>query len=145
MPTVIKNADGKDVVVAQLASMGTSIGKIDIDLDDKAISSSVIPVDSRLDGKVDEELLAVLAPYRHKVDSLMSIKLAKASAPLDKQSIINIFSDLVLERGKKLAGSPVDLAILNNGGIRNTLPQGTISEGHVMMVLPFENTIEVVK
>lgn len=145
LPTVIKNADGKDVVVAQLASTGTSIGKIDIDLDDNTISSSVIPVDSRLDGKVDEELLELLAPYRHKVDSLMSIKLAKASAPLDKQSIINIFSDLVLERGKELAGEPVDMAILNNGGIRNTLPQGMISEGHVIMVLPFENTIEVVK
>lgn len=92
LPTVIKNADGKDVVVAQLRSKGTTIGKIDIDLDDNTISSSVIPVDSRLDGKVDEELLELLAPYRHKVDSLMSIKLVKASAPLDKQSIINIFS-----------------------------------------------------
>lgn len=144
-PTLIRNAAGKDVVVAQMGSKGTSIGKIDIDLDNNSIVSSVIPVNSRLDGKVDERLLETLAPYRSKVDSLMSIRLAKASAPLDKQSIINIFSDLVLERGKKLVGEPVDMAILNNGGIRNTLPEGTVSEGHIIMVLPFENTIEVVK
>lgn len=144
-PTRVKNADGKDVVLAQLASMGTSIGKVEIDFDNDTIISSVIPVDSRLDGKIDEKLLATIAPYRNKVDSLMSIKLVKATAPLDKQSIINIFSDIVLERGKKLVDEPVDIAILNNGGIRRTLPAGMISEGHVMMVLPFENTIEVVK
>lgn len=144
-PTRVKNAEGRDVVLAQLRSMGTSIGKIDIDFDNDTIISSVIPVDSRLDGRIDENLQAILAPYRHKVDSLMSIKLAKSSAPLDKQSIINIFSDIVLARGKELVKEPVDLAILNNGGIRNTLPKGVISEGHVMMVLPFENTIEVVK
>lgn len=144
-PTRVKNAEGRDVVLAQLCSMGTSIGKVEIDFDNDTIISSVIPVDSRLDGRTDENLLAILAPYRHKVDSLMSLKLAKSAAPLDKQSIINIFSDIVLERGKKLVSAPVDLAILNNGGIRNTLPEGVISEGHVMMVLPFENTIEVVK
>lgn len=144
-PTLIKNAVGKDVVVAQLASKGTALGKIDIDLDNKDIESSVIPVDSRLDGKIDENLREILAPYRSKVDSLMSIKLAKSSAPLDKQSIINIFSDLVLQRGKELVSEPVDMAMINNGGIRNTLPKGVISEGHVIMVLPFENTVEVVK
>ncbi|MBD5258742.1 MAG: bifunctional metallophosphatase/5'-nucleotidase [Barnesiella sp.] len=144
-PTRVRNANGKDVVIAQLHSMGTSIGKVDIDLDNNEIVSSVIPIDSRLDGKVDENLLAILAPYREKVDSLMSLKLAKAAAPLDKQSIINIFSDLVLERGSQLAGGKADLAILNNGGIRNTLPKGDISQGHVMMVLPFNNTVEVVR
>jgi len=144
-PTRVKNAEGRDVVIAQLRSTGTTIGKVEIDFDNDTIISSVIPVDSRMDDRIDENLLALLAPYRHKVDSLMSLKLAKSSAPLDKQSIINIFSDIVLERGGKLVNEPVDLAILNNGGIRNTLPKGVISEGHVMMVLPFENTIEVVK
>lgn len=145
LPTIIKNADGRDVVVAQLGSKGTTIGKIDIDLDNNGIVSSVIPVNSRLDGKIDEELLELLAPYRSKVDSLMSIKLVKATEPLDKQSIINIFSDLVLERGKKLVDGTVDMAILNNGGIRNTLPKGMVSEGHVIMVLPFDNRVEVVR
>lgn len=144
-PTRIKNAVGKDVVVAQLNSMGRAIGKVEVDFDNDTIISSVIPIDSRLDGKVDPDLQALLAPYRHKVDSLMSIKLVKSTAPLDKQSIINIFSDIVLERGKKLTDEHVDMAILNNGGIRHTLPQGMISEGNVMMVLPFENTVEVVK
>lgn len=144
-PTVIKNAEGEDVVVAQLGSMGTTLGKIDIDLNNGEITSSVIPLDSRFDGKIDEKLQKMLAPYRSKVDSLMSIKLAKSSAPLDKQSIINIFSDLMLKYGSTLAGEKVDIAILNNGGIRNTLPSGDISEGHVIMVLPFENKIEVLR
>ncbi|MDE6318036.1 MAG: bifunctional metallophosphatase/5'-nucleotidase [Muribaculaceae bacterium] len=144
-PTRVKNAGGKEVVLAQLHSMGTSIGKIDIDLDNNDIVSSVIPVDSRLDGKIDKNLLAILAPYRQKVDSLMSLKLAKSAAPLDKQSIINIFSDIVMQRGGQLIDGKVDMAILNNGGIRHTLPKGDISEGHVMMVLPFNNTVEVVR
>lgn len=144
-PTVIKNAEGEDVVVAQLSSMGTTLGKIDIDLDNGEIRTSVIPLDSRFDGKNDEKLQEMLAPYRSKVDSLMSIKLAKSSSPLDKQSIINIFSDLMLKQGAALTGEKVDIAILNNGGIRNTLPSGNISEGHIIMVLPFENKIEVLR
>lgn len=144
-PTRIKNALGRDVVLAQNSSMGTAIGKVEIDFDNDTIISSVIPVNNRLDDRVDEELKAMLAPYRHKVDSLMDIKLVKSDAFLDKQSIINIFSDIVLERGKRLTNEKVDMAILNNGGIRHTLPKGMVSEGHVIMVLPFENTIEVVK
>lgn len=144
-PTRIKNAEGEDVVLAQLSSMGTTIGKVEIDFDNDTIVTSVIDIDKRLDGTIDENIQEVLAPYRHKVDSLMSINLVKSTAPLDKQSIINKFSDLVLARGKQLVKEPVDMAILNNGGIRHTLPKGMISEGHIIMVLPFENTIEVVK
>ena len=51
----------------------------------------------------------------------------------------------MLKYGSTLAGEKVDIAILNNGGIRNTLPAGEISEGHVIMVLPFENKIEVLR
>lgn len=145
LPTVLKNADGKDVTIAQLLNTGTTIGKIDLDLDNGKIKSSVIPLDSRYDGRADADLQALIEPYKSKVDSLLSLKIAKSAAPLDKQSIINIFSDLTLRRGRELTKEPVALAVLNNGGIRNTLPKGQISEGEIMMVLPFNNIIEVVK
>ena len=44
-----------------------------------------------------------------------------------------------------MAGIPVDLALMNRGGIRNDLPKGAISKGHLMMTFPFDNYISVVK
>lgn len=145
LPTVIKNAEGRDVVVAQLAWQGTTIGKVDIDLDSKAIFSSVIAIDKRLDDRIDDGMRQMLSPYSHKVDSLMSIKVCKTTARLEEQSLINIFTDMLMEQGRKLTGEKVDLAILNNGGIRNPFPKGAVSEGNVIMTIPFENTVVVLR
>jgi 2',3'-cyclic-nucleotide 2'-phosphodiesterase/3'-nucleotidase/5'-nucleotidase len=53
----------------------------------------------------------------------------------------NLIADSYLAYGKKLKNA--DLAIVNGGGIRASIPQGPISLGQVLTVMPFGNTMGV--
>lgn len=141
----VKNADGKDVLVLQTKSRGAYVGELTLDLDADTASARLIPVDKRLDSRADPAVAALLAPYRHAVDSLTSVKVGKAAMdfPQDSQRLLNLLSDYVMTRGAELAGSPVDLAIMNKGGIRNSLAKGNVTKGQIMNMLPFNNSIVV--
>ena len=88
----------------------------------------------------------ILEPYRSTVDSILYIPVAEASAPLRKADwgLVNLISDLVMEIGTRLNGAPVDMAIMNRGGIRCDLDSGTITKGAVMQMLPFDNHVVVI-
>lgn len=139
-PTV-KNLNGRDVLIVQTGSKGTNLGEITIDLDSMSASSRLIPVDSRLDSRTDPKIESIIAPYRHGVDSIMAIKVARSATDLDADRLLNLFSDYTLERGRQMSEKEVDLGIINKGGIRRTLPKGDITQGMVISTLPFENRI----
>lgn len=146
-PHTVKNADGKDVLVAQTGRKGTYIGEITIDLDhlDTLPDYKVIKIDSRLDDKVSPEIEQIIAPYRAEVDRLNSNVVTKTARELDRDSngLLNYMSDFTAERGRQLADN-VDFAIINRGGLRNTLPKGNITEGQLITLLPFFNRVEVI-
>ena len=72
MPWRIANANGDSVLVAQTGRYGVNIGRIVINLsDNNSTEYSLIPINARLDNRVDRELEQSLEPYRHGVDSLM--------------------------------------------------------------------------
>ena len=50
----------------------------------------------------------------------------------------------MLAAGQQVAGSYIDIAIMNKGGIRRGLPKGSITKGIVMTMLPFENKVHVI-
>ena len=50
-----------------------------MNLDDLTASSSLIPVTKQYDSRVSPALTAALAPYKHKVDSIMSVKIAESA------------------------------------------------------------------
>lgn len=142
--TRIPNLKDRKVLVAQSGSRGTNLGEITIDLDDMTMKSRLIEVDSRLDSRLqDKELAEMIDPYRHEIDSIMSIKIAKSIVPLDKARLLNLFSDVVLKRGEELADG-IDMSILNKGGIRRSLPKGDITVGMIMTTLPFNNKVTVI-
>ena len=57
--------------------------------------------------------------------------------------MLNLLSDFVRVRGAELCGKPVDLAIMNKGGIRNSLASGPITQGEIINIAPFDNSIVV--
>lgn len=142
----VKNAEGRDVTIGQTGKSGKYIGKIEIDLDDLSTSYDNIRIDSRLDSRGDKKLAAMIAPYRKGVDSLMKVVVGKSAVDLPKGSnrLLNFAADFVFERGRKLAGD-VDLAIVNKGGLRRDLPQGNITEGMVITLMPFYNYVNVLE
>lgn len=143
---IIMNAAGRPVHVAQLGKSGRYLGEIVVNTENGQITQKAIHVDSRLDSLITEADSALLAPYRHHVDSVMSITIGKAGAPFEayKPGIVNLLSDFVLEKGKEISGMPVDFAVMNIGGIRCDMPQGEITKGLIMNMLPFDNKINVI-
>ena len=141
----VPNAEGRDVLVTQVGKAGKAVGRIEIDLDSLKAGYSLISVDSRLDSRLDPKVTDLIAGYRAGVDSLMAhpvgrtaVELVQGEAPLT-----NFATDIVLERGRQLADS-VEFSLLNKGGIRRGLPKGTITEGQIITMLPFNNRVRVI-
>ncbi|MDE6118006.1 MAG: bifunctional metallophosphatase/5'-nucleotidase [Duncaniella sp.] len=143
----VPNANGDTISVLQTGSSGVNLGEIDIDLATKRVKARLIPVDNRLDSRIDSEFAELLTPYRQSVDSMRSMKIGVTPFGYDRKSpeMLNLLSDFVKIRGAELCGKPVDLAIMNKGGIRNSLAKGDITKGDVIDILPFDNSIVVME
>lgn len=143
---LVPNAAGKDVLVTQVGKAGKNVGEITVDLETLRPTYRVIPVNSRLDAAVPGEFFEITAPYRAGVDSLMTrVPVGKTAAELPQESaaLLNWATDVVLDRGRQLADS-VDFALLNKGGLRRGLPKGTVNEGQIITMMPFNNRVQVI-
>lgn len=141
----VVNAIGDTVVVAQVGKSGQYLGESVIDFDKGKIDYRVIPVDSRLDSRINPAWGEMLKPYRQGVDSLMNVKIGSTPVALknDEAPLLNLVSDFVKSRGDGISDKTVDLAIVNKGGIRRSLPKGSVTEGMIMMMMPFNNSVLV--
>ncbi len=143
-PTLVKNRAGKDVLITQVGKSGKYIGKVELDMDNMTAREELIRIDSRLDSRIDQNLAALIEPYRQGVDSLNSVKVARSAIHLDQKGmpLLNFVADFIYDRGCQLADG-VDFALINKGGIRRDLPKGDITEGQIITTLPFNNRIVV--
>lgn len=141
----IPNLEGDTVTVLQTGSRGSAVGEIDINLTTKSVTPKLIKVDNRLDSRIDTNFAALIDPYREKVDSLRAYKIGESSHEFERTStrLLNLFSDFVKMRGTEISGKPVDLSIMNKGGIRNSITKGDITKGEIIDIAPFENRIVV--
>ena len=146
----ITNAAGKPVLVTQNGKSGTKVTEVIVNLDS---IGSALPVyrqhtiDSRLDRTSDPAIEALLAPYRKGVDELMGVKIGRTAKSLDntEPALLNFVSDFCRDRGTQLLGKPVDLALMNKGSLRRSLPKGTITQGEIISMQPFANRVLVLE
>ncbi|MDE7154616.1 MAG: bifunctional metallophosphatase/5'-nucleotidase [Muribaculaceae bacterium] len=145
--TVLKNAVGKDVLVTQAGKQGTRLGEITIDLDTMTPVFNVIEIDSRLDKNQDADVKAFIDSYRPGIDSLYNLRVARSAVALENNqpALNNLLSDFVAAQGSKLAGKKVDMAIMNKGSVRRSLPKGDVTEGVIIDMQPFNNYLEVLE
>lgn len=161
-PYWINNADGKPVLVAQTGKYGRNIGYIDIDLEkicERKFDYEYIPVTDRFSpDSYDKEIQEFLKPYRHVVDSvnnvMVSYSLGEYSNMTSTGALPNLAGDAGMWIGMQLADSlrkaghdipQVDLAIMNVGGIRQSMPKGKVSEGLVLSMFPFSNRVQLIR
>lgn len=141
------NADGDTIGVVQAGSRGAYLGQVNLNLDNGHMDYSIIPVDSTFDSRADSSLVAVIDRYRSAVDSIMHIEVGRTARKLGKDDagLVNFLGDFVAFRGQILAGTDIDMSIINAGGIRRELPEGQISKGMLIDMLPFNNRIVVLE
>lgn len=106
---------------------------------------SMIDVDKKWDTHPDAAAQAVLKPYKEEVDKTMYEVIGTSELFMDKGSPESLLSNLVAEvlrlAAIKVQATPADMAVINMGGLRNTLAKGEITVGAVYEILPFDNSL----
>lgn len=104
-----------------------------------------IAIDSTWDSAPDAEAVALLAPYKMRIDSMMNHPVGTSAMPMDKyrpeSPLSNLIADVLRQAGTSVQDAPADMGLINIGGIRNSLDEGTITTGTVFEILPFENSL----
>ncbi|AVM58794.1 5'-nucleotidase [Bacteroides heparinolyticus] len=104
-----------------------------------------IPVDSTWDVEPDAEAMALLAPYKQQIDSVMGRVIGSAEVSMDRfrpeSPLSNLIADVLREVAMEVQGAPADMGLINMGGIRNSLSEGPITIENIFEVLPFENSL----
>ena len=109
-----------------------------------SISRQRILIDNRYDQHPDAAAEAFIAPYKAKVDEVMSPVMGIAARDMDKRrpesEISNLLSDILVWAGKDYGEKP-DIGVYNIGGIRAALSKGEVTYGDINDIAPFENKI----
>lgn len=106
---------------------------------------SMQSIDAALDAEPDAEAVALLAPYKAKIDSMMYRVVGTAEMSMDKgapESLLsNLVADVLREAAVQVLGKPADMGLVNMGGLRNVLTEGPITCENIYEILPFENSL----
>lgn len=101
-------------------------------------------IDQRYDAAADNAATLFLAPYKARVDSVMSPVVGTTARQLDRQRpespLSNLLADILLW-GSEPFGEQPQFAVYNMGGIRAAFAKGDVTYGDVLDVAPFENKI----
>ena len=146
----IANADGKMITIGQNGKSGKLVATYDLDLETGEIVYKHIPVDQSWDEAASRytALDRWLDPYRHGVDSIMNNPIGTSARFMKNSSYAsqNWVSDASMEILKNLSGiKNIDCAIMNKGGIRTDMPKGTVTEGVIGSMFPFDNRFVILE
>lgn len=100
----------------------------------------------------DSIIMTEIAPYKIRLDSIMSEVISVSTGIFEKgqpeSSLGNFVSDLCMEIINVNPGSfkshPADFCVLNNGGLRSSLPAGNILLRNAFELMPFENELVII-
>lgn len=164
-PHIFENADGRPVLVVQCGKSGKYIGQIRVDLDKLKQQTpadydySLISVSDRFpNSQLDSKIKDFLAPYTAALDSVSSDIIGYAACDMLNNKGQGEFQNWIADFGAwygslKLdslrAYNPsvprLDFAIMNAGGIRNSIPKGKVSRGQILSAFPFNNKFVVME
>lgn len=95
----------------------------------------------------DPDIAALLHPYASRLRVSMDMVIAQAPYDITKSkpegALGNLTADMVRNAATTLTGRYVDIAVINNGGLRVPLNQGPITVGRVYELMPFDNSLVI--
>jgi 2',3'-cyclic-nucleotide 2'-phosphodiesterase (5'-nucleotidase family) len=132
------NVDGRVAVLVR--AYGAQLGRLDLKVDvaAKKVRSAEwtkIPINSKIPPAPD--VAAVVAKWESKVSKLVDIPIGESTARLDGRDpeLRKMIERAMAEE------TGADIAWVNGGNIRDTLPKGQVLIRHVWNILPFDNYI----
>lgn len=99
---------------------------------------------------IDPETRNFIQPYKDNLEKEMNSVIGETTEAILKTGngetpIGNLVADFQKEFAENMLGYPIDISIINNGGIRNTLPKGNITLGHIYELSPFDNYLQILE
>jgi len=116
--------------------------------------ATVIKIDSTTALKEDSTVKAMINPYKLSLDSAMNEIIGYSERYLGKGNpeglLNNLTADIILsEAQKKVKENNIDIkadfSLLNNGGLRISIPSGAITMRNIFELMPFDNGIEILE
>jgi len=145
---VAKPAVVNGTIIVQAWEHGKALGVLDLTVEGGRITH----FEGRLEdiqpkkGEEDPAVVAIVAKYREKLDSVLKERVGETGVDLDGENVRtretnlgNLVADIMRE------ASGADGAIINGGGIRTSIRKGEIRVGNIYSALPFNNYIVAVK
>jgi 2',3'-cyclic-nucleotide 2'-phosphodiesterase (5'-nucleotidase family) len=109
------------------------------------ITGSRTEMTAKWDSVPNEKAMKLFAPYKAKVDSIMDPVIGSSAmdmtAKRPESLLSNLIADVLRDSATPYIGRPADIAIINVGGLRNTLSAGNITYRSIYEILPFENAL----
>jgi 5'-nucleotidase/UDP-sugar diphosphatase len=149
-PEVIASPSGKPVIVAHDWEWGRWLGDLTIGFDANGDVTRVVagrPTEVRPAIDPDGGFENRIRTFRGPLDQLratpvgetrVALNGARADVRSKETNLGNLIADSMLA---KTAPAGAQLAIMNGGGIRTGIPEGRITLGQVLEVMPFGNTL----
>jgi len=132
--------------IVQAGRWGDRVGRLAVGIGPGGVSGLVdaLVAVHPLEGE-DKAVVEMLRPYRDSMGTAMDKPVFRTASRVSASGLEegdtplgNFVADAMLE------AAHADIAVINSGGIRAPLPEGTVTVGDVYTVLPFDNTIVVV-
>jgi len=131
-----------DTYIVQAHCYGTHVGRIDVNID--CTSRDIVEINGGVIAAVklpspDEHIQMLLDSWDKKIADKIDIEIAIASGVVTGIDLLN----LIIHAMKEKTSS--DLGFYNPGGIRDFIRKGPVTIRHIWKVLPFNNTMVIVK
>ena len=111
----------------------------------KQITTERIEVTNSLDAQPDRKAMAIMERYKPAVDSVMAPILGKSlvgmTAGRPESLLSNWAADVMVEFSDFDGGKRADMGLVNIGGLRNNMPEGTVRRGNILLISPFDNKL----
>lgn len=112
-----------------------------------SVSTEAISIDETKDSVQDSAYLAMLQPVTTALNEQLDIVIGYAPEALTVEqpecTMLNWASDALLAVARRYCPEPVDLAIVNIGGMRTQWEAGDITLRSVYELMPFDNELVV--
>jgi len=160
-PVVEKAPDGAPVLVVTASTAAIYLGRLDVDFDASGIArrwhGEPIVLDqaalaSLQAPRPDAELVQLIDGFADAVREMMTTPIGaidaagKEGRPLEEPNVMEcrrvecLSGDIVADALRAVPFSQADMALVNGGALRVSLPGGAVAPGHVIGTLPFQNT-----
>ena len=93
----------------------------------------------------DSLITSIIAPYKVGIDSVMNEILCVSEIEMIKGKPESLLGNFVTDLCLEMYDSIADICVMNNGGLRSSLPFGKITRGDIYKLMPFENELVVLE